>query len=73
MVEQLIVTAEREIIRKLPGEPYGNYLESIDLKDENDRLRTEIADLQARLGSPLALQFLSQMQSVKQTHRFRIR
>ena len=53
MVEQLIVTAEREIIRKLPGEPYGNYLESIDLKDENDRLRTEIADLQARLGSPL--------------------
>ena len=53
MVEQLIVTAEREIIRKLPGEPYGNYLESIDLKDENDRLRTEIADLKARLGSPL--------------------
>ena len=32
MVEQLIVTAEREIIRKLPGEPYGNYLESIDLQ-----------------------------------------
>lgn len=54
MVEQLIVTAEREIIRKLPGEPYENYLESIDLKDENDRLRREIADLQARLGSPLA-------------------
>jgi hypothetical protein len=54
MVEQLIVTAEREIIRKLPGEPYDNYLESIDLKDENERLRREIADLQARLGSPLA-------------------
>ncbi len=54
MVEQLIVTAEREIIRKLPGEPYENYLESIDLKDENDRLRREVADLQARLGSPLA-------------------
>lgn len=54
MVEQLIVTAEREIIRKLPGEPYGNYLESIDLKEENDRLRREVADLQARLGSPLA-------------------
>jgi LysM repeat protein len=54
MVEQLIVTAEREIIRKLPGEPYDNYLESLDLKEENDRLRREIADLQARLGSPLA-------------------
>ena len=54
MVEQLIVTAEREIIRELPGEPYDNYLESIDLKDENERLRREIADLQARLGSPLA-------------------
>ena len=54
MVEQLIVTAEREIIRKLPGEPYDNYLESIDLKDENERLRRQIADLLARLGSPLA-------------------
>lgn len=54
MVEQLIVTAEREIIRKLPGEPYENYLESINLKDENDRLHREIADLKARLGSPLA-------------------
>lgn len=54
MVEQLIVTAEREIIRKLPGEPYENYLESIDLKDENDRLRSELADLEARLGSPLS-------------------
>ena len=54
MVEQLIVTAEREIIRKLPGEPYNNYLESMDLKEENDQLRREIADLQARLGSPVA-------------------
>ena len=53
MVEQLIVTAEREIIRKLPGEPYGNYLESIELKEENDRLVREVADLRARLGSPL--------------------
>jgi len=54
MVEQLIVSAEREIIRKLPGEPYGNYLESLDLKEENDRLRREIADLQARLGAPIS-------------------
>jgi len=53
MVEQLIVTAEREILRKLPGEPYGNYLETIDLKDENARLQREIEDLKARLGSPL--------------------
>ena len=36
MVRQLIVTAEREIIRKLPGEPYGNYLDSLNLKEEND-------------------------------------
>ena len=54
MVEQMIVTAEREIIRKLPGEPYDNYLESIELKEENDRLIREIADLRARLGSPLS-------------------
>ena len=53
MVDELIVSAEREIIRKLPGEPYDNYLESIDLKDENDRLRREVSDLKARLGSPL--------------------
>ncbi|MDA0343211.1 MAG: LysM peptidoglycan-binding domain-containing protein [Opitutae bacterium] len=53
MVEELIVSAEREIIRKLPGEPYNNYLESIELKDENDRLRREVSDLKARLGSPL--------------------
>jgi len=53
MVEQLITTAEREIIRKLPGEPYGNYLQSLGLKEENDRLRREVADLQARLGSPI--------------------
>lgn len=53
MVEQLIITAEREIIRKLPGEPYGNYLQSLGLKEENDRLRREVADLQARLGSPI--------------------
>jgi nucleoid-associated protein YgaU len=28
-------------------------LESIELKDENDRLRREVSDLKARLGSPL--------------------
>ena len=55
MVRQLIVTAEREIIRKLPGEPYNNYLESLSLKEENNRLRSEIADLRARLGSPYLL------------------
>ena len=54
MVEQLIVTAEREIIRKLPGEPYDNYLESIELKEQNDRLVREVADLRAMLGSPLS-------------------
>ena len=54
MVEQLIVTAEREIIRKLPGEPYDNYLESIELKEQNDRLVREVADLRAMLGSSLS-------------------
>ena len=56
MVEQLIVTAEREIIRKLPGEPYENYLESINLKMKMI-VYTEIADLKALLDL-LALQFL---------------
>ena len=51
MVQQLIVTAEREILRELPGEPYGNYLESLKLKEENDYLKRQIADLEARLGT----------------------
>lgn len=51
MVRQLIVSAEREIIRKLPGEPYGNYLDSLKFKEENDRLRRQVADLEARLGT----------------------
>ncbi len=54
MVEQWIRSAEHEIIRKLPGKPYENYLHSIDLEAENERLRREVADLKARLGSPLA-------------------
>ncbi|NBU86172.1 MAG: hypothetical protein EBS13_02445, partial [Verrucomicrobia bacterium] len=53
-VEQLIITAEREILRKLPGEPYGDYLDSLKLKEENDRLTREIADLRARLGIPVS-------------------
>ena len=52
-VEQLIVTAEREIIRNLPGEPYANHLDTLGLKEENLKLRREIADLKARLGIPL--------------------
>ena len=49
-VEQLIITAEREILRKLPGEPYDEYLNSIKLKEENDKLHREISDLRARIG-----------------------
>lgn len=52
-VEQLIVTAEREIIRKLPGEPYANHLETLRIKEENQRLEREIADLRVRLGQPV--------------------
>lgn len=52
-VEQLIVTAEKEIIRKLPGEPYSDYLNSLALKEENNRLKIEVADLRARLGLPV--------------------
>lgn len=52
-VRQLIVTAEREIIRKLPGEPYSDYLDSIQLREENLELKREIADLKARLGMPI--------------------
>ena len=51
-VEQLIITAEREILRKLPGEPYGDYLDSLKLKEENDLLKRENADLRAQLGIP---------------------
>ncbi len=52
-VKQLIVTAEREIIRDLPGEPYSEYLDSLSLREENERLKREISDLQARIGLPL--------------------
>jgi LysM repeat protein len=62
-VEQLIVTAEREIIRKLPGEPYIEHLEALRLREENSRLKRELADMRVRLGLPLdtadALQPLS--------------
>ena len=62
-VEQLIVTAEREIIRKLPGEPYVEHLEALRLREENIRLKRELADMRVRLGLPLdtadALQPLS--------------
>ncbi len=53
-VEQLIVTAEREIIRDLPGKPYAGYLDGLALQEENLRLRREIADLKARIGLPLS-------------------
>lgn len=52
-VRQLIVTAEREIIRELPGEPYADYIDSLDLREKNNRLMREVADLKARLGLPL--------------------
>ncbi len=52
-VEQLIVTAEREIIRKLPGEPYVEHLEALRLREENSRLKRELADMRVRLGLPL--------------------
>ena len=59
-VEQLIVTAEREILRKLPGEPYGEYLNSLKLKEEVDRLSSENEDLRARLGLSSSSKGLSQ-------------
>ena len=57
-VEQLIVTAEREIIRNLPGEPYSDLLDSLTLKEENDNLKRKVADLQARIGLPLEIKNL---------------
>ena len=51
-VEQLIVSAEKEIVRKLPGEPYAGHLEAIGLREENERLKRDLADLRVRLGLP---------------------
>ena len=62
-VEQLIITAEREILRKLPGEPYGDYLDSLKLKEENDQLKREVADLRVRLGTA-STEFLLSSDSV---------
>lgn len=56
-VKQLIVTAEREIIRKLPGKPYEGYLTGLALQEENLQLKREVADLKARLGLPLSESF----------------
>jgi LysM repeat protein len=52
-VEQLIVSAEREIIRVLPGKPYEDYLELIALQEENAKLKRQVDDYKARLGAPL--------------------
>ncbi|MFP6886605.1 MAG: LysM peptidoglycan-binding domain-containing protein, partial [Opitutales bacterium] len=52
-VEQLILTAEREIIRKLPGEPYAGHLDALRLREDNVRLKRELADLRVRLGYPI--------------------
>jgi len=52
-VEQLIVSAEREIIRGLPGKPYEDYLELIVLQEENAKLKRQVDDYKARLGAPL--------------------
>jgi LysM repeat protein len=65
-VRQLIVSAEREIIRKLPGEPYGNFLQSLELKERNEQLQRQVADLEARLGtlSPVAVRAQEDEQSL---------
>ena len=52
-MKQLIVTAEREIIRDLPGKPYEDYLELISLQEENAKLKRQVDDYKARLGAPL--------------------
>ena len=51
----MIVTAEREIIRGLPGEPYDGYLDLIALKEENAKLKRQVLDYQARLGEPIGI------------------
>ena len=66
MVKQLIMTAEKEIIRELPGEPYSNYLNSLTLKEENERQKIEIADLKARLGLPVSS--VRQLQQLPRPH-----
>jgi len=68
-VRQLIVSAEREIIRKLPGEPYGNYLQSLELKEQNEQLKRQVADLEARLGtlSPVAVRAQADERSLPST------
>lgn len=59
-IKQLIVSAEREIIRNLPGKPYGDYLDLIALQEENTKLQRQIVDYQARLGRPLPEETLPQ-------------
>ena len=68
-VEQLIVTAEREIMRKLPGKPYENYLDSIKLKEENDKLKAQVEDMKARLGLPLGQETLGLPAVAKKSSR----
>jgi phage tail protein X len=53
-VKQLIESAEKEIIRNLPGKPYAGYLNGLTLQEENLRLMREVADLKARIGLPLS-------------------
>ena len=71
-VRQLIVTAEHEIIRELPGEPYSDLLDSLSLKKENDRLTREIADLRASQGLPLNSRQISTTKTENATPRLPI-
>ncbi len=61
-VNQLITTAEKQFLAGLPGKPFGNQLDAMQLREQNGALEREVAMLKSRLAlhEPLAPESLSE-------------
>ena len=49
-VNQLITTAEKQFLADLPGKPFGNQLDAMQLREKNVALEREVAMLKSRLA-----------------------
>ncbi len=49
-VAQLIATAEKQFLASLPGKPFGDQLDAMQLRERNQALEREVVSLKARLA-----------------------
>ncbi len=49
-VAQLIATAEKQFLAGLPGKPFGDQLEALQLRERNQALEREVTNLKTRLA-----------------------